>query len=461
MKTKKWIIGGVLVFLVAIFGTYFLNGELLQSRIRLVSPSGTTWYVDTIGGGGGTSITDPMLPGAAILAAASGDKIIFSAGTYMLNDDDIREFVVYITGKELILQGAGIGLTIMDCSSDGFSVNNSSVDITDMTFTYTTEDDDMEDETAIFAYGAAKVNLAKVEIKNFPLQAIYAQGESTEIIAENSYFYNNYQAIHIFNEANGTIRNNKFTKNTNLGLVIFDGTDSIISGNIFTSNRIGAVLVDSNTLVEKNLFENNEWGMNVYVDGGTSENKITKNNFFNSSAAGIVLENVGENSTVTSNVFAKNTIGIYMTYEASSIVTNNIITEQSGDGILLETAQATIAYNTIANSRATGISSIESDSSYIVNNILFRNGTGVLVDSTSTAVELGYNDLYGNTTDISGTYADLGGNRYDDPGFTFRTPAIFELTSTSPLIDQAGLYFVDYDFEGATRTTPDIGAYEY
>jgi parallel beta-helix repeat protein len=334
-----------------------------------------------------------------------------------------------------------------------------------MTFTYTTEDDDIDGETAIFAYNVAEVNLDRVEIKNFPLQAIYAEGELTKIIAENSYFYNNYQAIHIFNGANVSIRNNKFTENTDVGIVISEGMESRISGNIFTSNRIGIALVDAKALVEKNLFEKNEWGMNVYTNvytsDGISENTITKNNFFNSSVVGLVLENAGENSTVTSNVFAKNTIGIAVADEAISVVTNNIITEQTGDGILLEGAQATIAYNTIANSKATGISSTDYDSSYIVNNILFRNGTGALVDSSSTAVELGYNDLYGNTTDISGTYADLGGNRYDDPGFTFRSPAIFELTSSSPLIDQGGLYFVDYDFDGSARTTPDIGAYEY
>ncbi|MFA5793133.1 MAG: right-handed parallel beta-helix repeat-containing protein [Candidatus Gracilibacteria bacterium] len=459
MKIKKWIGGILVVLLIAILGTYFLNGELLQGRIRLVTPSGTTWYVDTIGGGDGTSITSPMLPGAAILDAENGDKIIFSAGTYLV-DDDIWGLGVYVTGKDLILQGAGIGLTIMDCSLDGFVFYNATVDVIGMTFIKTMEDGDAEGETAVYALGGANVNLDRIEVKDFPLQAIYVDGEGTELIVENSYFQNNYQAIHIFNGANGYINNNKFTKNVDLAIFIVEGTESTIKNNIFFKNRVGVEVRDSEALVDGNVFEKNEWGAYAYsYDGGISNNQILNNKFLSSSVVGMSLSGSPEDSTLSANLFSKNAIGINVWDGASSIITNNVVTDQIGNGIISTGASPTIAYNTIANSGGNGITLDEGDTSYVVNNILYKNIYGLLVDAMAGAVEVGYNDAYGNTTDISGTYVDLGGNRYDDPAFV--SVISFDLSSISPLINQGALYFVDDDFEGNSRTNPDIGAYEF
>lgn len=155
------------------------------------------------------------------------------------------------------------------------------------------------------------------------------------------------------------------------------------------------------------------WGGGVYCSGSATitTNTITGNS--GSPGGGIYCNS---SPTITNNKITKNTsgmgAGIYCDDTSSPTVSNNIISENIGDGILAVAASGSITNNTITgNCAGRGINGYGHvpNTLAISNNIVAFNESGVAIAGSGDKPALRNNCIYGNTSsNYSGVLAGEG-----------------------------------------------------
>lgn len=319
--------------------------------------------------------------------------------------------------------------------------------------------------------------ISNAEINNMTY-GIYIEGTNISSEISNSFFTDNFWGIIGIGPFDGLdIHHNHFVgpttsiSGTSGGVTVGSGQYAFVHDNSFEGMAFGVALndisYDSYVEVYKNSFELQVFSIDTrnYSVTYASKNAIYENNI-TGSTYGVKSSGAQEFSSVYDNhIFATGT-AIDAAFAAATVFTNNLIEGSKDDGYLGSGSNATFAYNTLVDGKGDGIDLMSSDASYVVNNIVYRHAKkGVSVDTlSSTSAQLGYNDSYGNATDYSGSYVDLGGNLSVDPVFV--RIGDYALQASSPLLNYADLYFVVEDYFGNLRDAktatvgPEIGAFE-
>lgn len=443
---------------------------LLALSLTLASAKAwpATWYAAPAGTGSGTSAVDPAdIEDITGTLSAAGDTVILDAGTYTVSLSGIQ------VPHELFIRGAGMGVTILDCTAAPYCMNIDSTAITktntgvsDMTF-----QDGMYYQINI-ENGSPTLNNLELTGNISGTSVISRSGHPVVL---NSFFAaNNFGFFAHDGSEPELVQGCAFSSSSAYGLFLVSNAMGEITGNVFENGYVGIYLYATPTIyggftstvnIHGNTFRNNGWGMYIRTsNGGLGGNTIKKNSFLNNTY-GIVsgADSVSsEASLIDSNRLRGNTDYALYLGDTFHTVTNNLVTNSGDYSIASLSSANTIAFNTVAHGANHGISLENSDMSLVVNNITFRNTLyGIAVDASSAGSELGGNDNYGNTSGpISGAFVNLGYNMNRAPRFV--GPANYDLQATSPLIDAAiAAYSVDYDITGTLRAEPDIGAYEY
>lgn len=439
-----------------------IKSTLLAALAFSPLASAATWYADPAGtaANSGTSAADATSIDLALSRSASGDTVIAAAGTYGLAAN-------LSLSTDITLQGAGAGVTIIDGSAIGgggiIQVSSAgTTSITDITFS----GNSLGQGVNILS---GTVNFDRTEFLKNGI-GVYFNGASAAGSVNASYFDSNVDmGIYATGSNITAVTKSIFTNNTGTygAVFLYANTPLVqVMGNTFISNSVGLDIRDNagvGNLVNAtgNSFNDNEWG--IYIDAdATTRATISRNVVANSSQYGIVISGAQDYSRVERNKVTGGNAGIVIDNGAQSTVINNLVTTNSLYGISSGASAALIAFNTVAANGTDGIYAVNADASTYLNNISYGNGSyGFNIDASSSAVEIGYSDTYGNTAgDINGAYVNLGGNVLVDPLFVSATN--YRLTSTSPVIDASGIYWIRNDHTGYGRSNPaDMGAYEY
>lgn len=267
----------------------------------------------------------------------------------------------------------------------------------------------------------------------------------------------------------------------NRGIAAYGG-GGVVANNIVTSNAGGGIIsLGGITIVNNTIWGNSATqGAGAFIQGNGSVvgNIIASNTATNFSGGGLY---VSGNPTIAGNVIQGNSSptstggGIYI--NGSPVITSNLIVGNYsgfavGAGIAVSGAPS-IVNNTIVgntNTRDGGGVYLESSGSTLTNNIIANNSSGVVTYSTTTAVTLRNNDVYGNTAYNYKTLADptgANGNITANPLFVNTAAGDYHLMSGSSCIN-SGLDSVvtagQTDLDGRPRKLGahvDIGAYEF
>jgi hypothetical protein len=144
--------------------------------------------------------------------------------------------------------------------------------------------------------------------------------------------------------------------------------------------------------------------------------------------------------------------------DSNIVITNNIISDNAGHGIVngwngKPSKNIFIRNNTIVSNLWNGIS-IENDASEasIINNIVSHNGSGISINSGSP-VTSSYNIVFGNNNDYLNLTAGQG-DLNKDPLYTDRSNKIYTLMVISPALD-AGKPDLDDDDKDWTADADD------
>jgi parallel beta-helix repeat protein len=245
---------------------------------------------------------------------------------------------------------------------------------------------------------------------------------------------------------------------------------------INSTGHTGLNIIDSDyTTIKYCEFYNNGWnGMNVQSSSNsTIDYNIAHHNIEH---FGIQLyQNKAEtgkmwkNNNMRYNIMYDNNNGMYSVHQEDNEVSNNLIFNNYGAGIILATndigayAGRTKFYNnTISNNDTYGISNLSATQLIIKNNIIAGNGSNGIRDYQNSSNHVIDNNLYYNNGSIGPEINPLTGN----PLFNDASNNDFSLKSGSPAIDAGAdlSSVITSDIEGTPRPLNgvfDIGAYEY
>ena len=149
-------------------------------------------------------------------------------------------------------------------------------------------------------------------------------------------------------------------------------------------------------------------------------------------AGGILCEN--SSPIIVDNIISLNRGTGIMAVMTLPQISNNIIYGNEWTGIYLEASKSLdtkIDHNVIVENGYAGISSNDGSAVLITNNIIYKNKEyGVHFDKESLDSRFEYNNLFGNTLEVSQGFNVSQSNIHDDPGFVSSTT--FELNELSP-----------------------------
>ncbi|UCE95464.1 MAG: right-handed parallel beta-helix repeat-containing protein [Candidatus Bathyarchaeota archaeon] len=117
------------------------------------------------------------------------------------------------------------------------------------------------------------------------------------------------------------------------GAHVLDTNASVIIGNIFSQCDVG-VRVDTSdyTQIEENVFKNNKVGVLLWYHG---QGNIVKNNTMKDNGEGVRLGAYSSGTKVNGNTIFRNHNGVYIDNSWNNTIEDNVIYENSLDGIYL------------------------------------------------------------------------------------------------------------------------------
>lgn len=198
----------------------------------------------------------------------------------------------------------------------------------------------------------------------------------------------------------GTVKvlNNRIISDNSMGINLNGGNNSLISGNTITSNDIGIQAINSYySTFSMNIIDGlNDNGMYLNDSPGAT---ISRNNC-TGNLEGISLWFCSD-SILTYNNCSYNTYGMLTTNLENLIVTNNIITDNTGYGYLLQNTDGSVLTNNLLQDNGNyGINvDLHSD-----DNILHHNAFINSLGATSQANDDGANNVWYDTSTNQGSY---------------------------------------------------------
>ncbi|OGK22072.1 hypothetical protein A2866_05855 [Candidatus Roizmanbacteria bacterium RIFCSPHIGHO2_01_FULL_39_8] len=181
--------------------------------------------------------------------------------------------------------------------------------------------------------------------------------DSNGFLLENNIAHNNGAHGIIFSKRcmYNTIRNNLSYNNGLHGIMLHEKSDfNIIENNTVRGNTSGVALWHSNSnIVRNNTVIGNRHGIRANAD--SKGNIIEKNMISKSLYYGLYFYDGGDNNTVKSNEFVRNTVGVYIKSKSNKIA-QNLFSQNQTAIYLLDSAQDNIlSQNEIRDSKKYGI----------------------------------------------------------------------------------------------------------
>jgi len=460
--------------------TFFLSRAVLfLAAIMLTAGAArveaATWYAAPGATGSGTSASDPGDIRTLVESrSASGDTIRLASGTFNIPYGGLYSGLN--VDHPLIIIGAGRGKTILKCLNTAVTLRievnastTANLAVKSMTFL------DGGYYQVDIVNGNATID--NVEFKGEAVVSSLIVRQGRPIVKKS--FFKAATPIGLSGAGAGapqTVTGCVFSVPGGTGIDFVSVAACTVEKNTFSGNKVGlsiyAAPAGSHRLsashIQNNTFKNNIWGISLWARFGGTDKCTIRGNTFHSNIRGLTgvasLQSV-EKSSVDSNRFLANEYGLMLDSTRNTVI-NNLFVNNKKTSLSSAGGVSTIAFNTVAHGRSDGLKLTKSggstgDRSLVANNIFCSNtGYGISLDASSLRARLGGNDTYANTKGtIFGVYADFGGNLAVAPRFKSGS---YALATGSPLIDQAiAAYTVAYDITGASRTDPDIGAYEY
>lgn len=194
--------------------------------------------------------------------------------------------------------------------------------------------------------------------------------EGIHIFSSNSNFvyenciWNNSRGIHLEDSRRNNILNNTISFNHQSGIFLFKSSEVSSGRNEIKGNII---------------FSNGEHGISLSL---SVLNTITNNVITNNTYDGILLIDKSDSNTVTKNIFINNSCGLHIDNSNGNTVYDNSFCSNINDGISLEeySSSNTLSNNSISNNTL-GIRFHLAHSNNLVNNsISFSNTYGILFE---------------------------------------------------------------------------------
>jgi len=198
-------------------------------------------------------------------------------------------------------------------------------------------------------------------------QKSFTQGISLWFSSNNTISGNNITAIgdtglELYYSSNNTIVWNNITHNGHYGIYFYDSSNNTISGNNiadtygYTDSKGVLLMCSSNNVIDGNIVSENDYGGIVLA--GSRNNIISANNVTDNGGWGIDLTycslwegcwptRYSDNNTIIGNNITKNTGGIRLRASWYNTLNANSVTDNSGNGIHMETASQNILRDNI------------------------------------------------------------------------------------------------------------------
>src|SRR3989304_4596304 len=315
---------------------------------------------------------------AAIDAAADGDTIVVSAGTYK---ETLR-----ILSKDITLQGE---------DKESTTINGK----------YT-------DKVSVIYISGGKVHISGFTIKNGDRDGVHLLESEGCIITNNIIKDNNSYGIGCYDNSGLTITGNLVEANGEEGLLIVHSSCSITNNTIKKNGDSGIQCQDSSdvTVTDNSIAVNSGPGLAFFSFFSGS---LTGNTLMDNAGGGILLIDVS-NVKISENYFKGNKEdGIYMSVCNGIEITRNeiidtILSNRYGEGIFAKETTALIKDNIIKSSATDGLevfgvnSVVETIDNTITDNLV----NGIYCESGVTITGC-CNTVTNNGTNFSGCTASL------------------------------------------------------
>lgn len=264
-------------------------------------------------------------------------------------------------------------------------------------------------------------------IENITIDSQYA-GNSISIEYTSDYFkirnctFNNAEyGIYLSNVNNGHISNISCSDNQESGILIYNCQNNTIENNYLNNSGVAShrgtghsgilCFQSSHNYFINNLFNKNDWA-GIEMQSMSSLNLIL-NNTFKDNNKGIYIASSSHHNNISKNLIEKNYIGIdlldcsdilinnntiirnyrgivssiwFSTIIKDCSITNNLIFNNTNEGILLNRANTTlISCNEISTSFENGVHFFSSNHSFITNNTIIDNqNSGILLEESES-----------------------------------------------------------------------------
>jgi len=186
--------------------------------------------------------------------------------------------------------------------------------------------------------GISNVTIKNINIKGF-VYGIRLYSSSNNTLYRNSIELNKEFGIYLYNSHNNTISENKITDTygytDSKGILLMCSSNNVIDENIVTKNDDGGIMLrgsSNNMIIMNNISDNDGWGIDLT---------------YCSMWDGCYPTRYSNNNTIMGNSVTKNFKGIRLRVSWYNILNANTITNNSRNGVLMETASQNILRNNI------------------------------------------------------------------------------------------------------------------
>jgi PGF-pre-PGF domain-containing protein len=286
---------------------------------------------------------------------------------------------------------------------------------------------------------ATNVTLENNSLNSNGAHGIYLTYSDGNFMRNNNVFNSTNNSFEIYtssgNEISGNIVSDDSINTLTHGIHLNTGYNNVLRNNAVSNNDYGIAMIysNNNSVVNNTAFTNNR---GIYLAYTSSINTISGNDVYSNVNGGIVLQNCSGNNIVSNtarlnngdasygiilggasdnnvsyNNASGNRRGIYITSSASgNTVSGNTLNSNSGHGILLENAGSNnnLSRNTLSSNGGDGIYLLNSNNTYVLNNVAPRNSLRGIEVSTSYENVISNNTVSNNVA--SGIRLSLSNN---------------------------------------------------
>ncbi|MHA2389740.1 MAG: choice-of-anchor Q domain-containing protein, partial [Candidatus Hodarchaeales archaeon] len=422
-----------------VIGSITLSSSGAQTRYVTCNGvlNGTTYYVSTTGSNSNDGLTSSTafatITYAISQVSSSCDKVYILNGTYDESNMDLTSTITIEGESE-----SGVIIDNNDVNGEYcFKVTATNVDVTLKNLTIR----DFKSGAGAALYTYERDNQIKFE--NVTVNSCYV----------NSTTYDG--VVLIFHDAGATSSDSVVFRNCTF-------SDNTSAGNDYgTAITVRSYSYDYDypILIENSTFDNNDGS--GYSEGAVSisrgysvevRNSVFKNNTGHYYGSGLKIKSTGSSSGSSDRVTVENCLF----HDNSCGFAGAALTLENTNGSV---TNCTFAQNSNTSSSDYYVSNLDINSSTItVKNCIFQS------DDSGNEMISGGNISYSLINGGSGgdSYTDGGNNITSSPSFTDASGNDFTLSSSSPAIDAGtSTGAPSTDILGTTRSTPDMGCYEF